>query len=402
MLELEDAVERILSVLPQGGIETVPLSGARQRVLAEGLFAPINLPVFDNSAMDGYAVRAEDVRTANSKSPVALHVIGRVAAGEMFSGDVVPGTCVRLFTGSPLPKGADAVLMQEDTVADDADSGRILCLDAVKPWENVRLQGEDIKTGVSIGQKGNVISPQLLGLIAALGVNEVTVGRRPVVGLLATGSELVEPGQPLPPGKIYESNRQMLAPLLEQGGAIPRVYPLVVDSSSATQAALEKALCECDLVVTSGGVSVGEMDFVKSAFEQLGGNLQFWKVSIKPGRPFVFGRCGEKFLFGLPGNPVSAFVTFLLLVRPALRYWQGASITGLRTQQGILDEPLSNSGDRRHFVRVTINGAGRVHSAGVQASHMLGSLAEANGLVDIPPKTILPAETVVPVMQWEL
>jgi molybdopterin molybdotransferase len=263
------------------------------------------------------------------------------------------------------------------------------------------LQGEDIKTGATVGQRGEIVSPQRLGLIAALGISKIAVGRRPVVGLLATGSELIEPGQPLPSGRIYESNRSMLAALLEEAGAIPRIYPLVVDTASATQSALERALSECDLVVTSGGVSVGEMDFVKSAFEQLGGNLQFWKVSIKPGRPFVFGRCREKFLFGLPGNPVSAWVTFLLLVRPALLRWQGAKDIGLRIQRGILDEPLSNHGDRRHFIRVVIDPSGKVRSAGTQASHMLGSLGEANGLVDVPPKASLAAGSPVPVLQWD-
>jgi molybdopterin molybdotransferase len=401
MLELEDAVERILSTLPPVQAETVPLPEASRRVLVEGLIAPINLPVFDNSAMDGYAVRAEDLQGASSKSPVDLRLIGRVAAGETFSSTVLPGTCVRLFTGSPLPKGADAVLMQEDTVVDDANYEKILCLDAVKPWENVRLQGEDIKAGAIVGQKGDVVSAQRLGVLAALGISEISVGRRPVVGLLATGSELVEPGQQLQPGKIYESNRRMLGALLAEAGAISRIYPLVVDTASATQAALEKALSECDLVVTSGGVSVGEMDFVKGAFEQLGGNLQFWKVSIKPGRPFVFGRCREKFLFGLPGNPVSAWVTFLLLVRPALLRWQGAKDIGLKIQRGVLDEPLSNNGDRRHFMRVIIDPAGKVRSAGTQASHMLSSLGEANGLVDISPRTNLPTGSPVSVLQWD-
>ena len=401
MLELEDAVERILSTLPPAETEVVPISEARRRVIAESLIAPISLPVFDNSAMDGYAVRAEDVQGANSKSPVDLRLIGRVAAGETFSGTLLPGTCVRLFTGSLLPKGADAVLMQEDTLVDDANFEKIYCLDAVKPWENIRLQGEDIKAGAVVAQKGDFVSSQRLGVLAALGMNEITVGRRPTVGLLATGSELVEPGQPLAPGKIYESNRCMLASLLEEAGAIPRVYPLVVDTASATQAALEKAFRECDLVVTSGGVSVGEMDFVKSAFEQLGGDLQFWKVSIKPGRPFVFGRCRNKFLFGLPGNPVSAWVTFLLLVRPALLRWQGARNVGLRTQRGVLEEPLSNNGDRRHFMRVAIDASGNVVSAGAQASHMLSSLGEANGMVDVLPKTVLPAGSPVKVLQWD-
>ncbi|MDB6122991.1 MAG: Molybdenum cofactor synthesis domain protein [Pedosphaera sp.] len=401
MLELEEALAKILSVLPATESESVPLNQAHQRILAERLLAPINIPVFDNSAMDGYAVRAADVQGANVEAPVGLQMRGRVPAGENFAGEVLPGTCVRIFTGSPLPRGADAVIMQEDTRIDPTAPETVLCLDTIKPWENVRLQSEDIKRGIPLGEKGEVITAGRIGLLAAMGLNEVHVGRRPVVGLLATGSELVEAGQPLEPGKIYESNRLMLATLLEQAGVSARIYPLVVDTMADTQAALQKAMDECDVVVTSGGVSVGEMDFIKSAWEQLSGDLQFWKVAIKPGRPFVFGRCRGKYLFGLPGNPVSAFVTFLLLVRPALMQWQGATDVALPVHFGILTEPLSNPGDRRHFMRVIVDAAGKVRSAGAQASHILGSLAAANGLVDVPPKTTFQTGDTVKVLRWE-
>ena len=268
-------------------------------------------------------------------------------------------------------------------------------LDSAKPWENVRFRGEDVKCGAVLGEAGDELTAGRLGLLAAAGLAQVSVGRRPVAGLLASGSELLEAGQSLSPGKIYESNRTGLAALAIQAGAIPKIFPLVKDSATDTQAALSKALQECDLVITSGGVSVGEMDFIKSAFEQLGGELQFWKVAIRPGRPFVFGRAGGKLLFGLPGNPVSAFVTFLLLVRPALIRWQGARNVSLPVHAGTLAEPLVNPGDRRHFMRVLIDSTGQVHSAGPQASHILHSLAAANGLVDVPPKTTLPAGGVV-------
>ena len=210
-----------------------------------------------------------------------------------------------------------------------------------------------------------------------------------MVGLLATGSELQEPGQPLAPGQIYESNRIALAALMQRAGAVPRTFPLVADALAATSLALADAFNQCDAVVTSGGVSVGEMDFIKRAFEQIGGELEFWKVAIKPGRPFVFGRCRGKLLFGLPGNPVSALVTFLLLVRPALLRWQGATDVSLPAHPGVLAEPLANDGERRHFMRVKVDPTGKVRSAGVQASHVLSSVAAANGLVDVPPNTTL-------------
>jgi molybdopterin molybdotransferase len=221
------------------------------------------------------------------------------------------------------------------------------------------------------------------------------------VGLLATGSELQEPGQPLAPGRIYESNRLALAALLRHVGAVPRIFPLVADELAATSRALEEACSQCDAVVTTGGVSVGEMDFIKRAFGQVGGELEFWKVAIKPGRPFAFGRCRGKLLFGLPGNPVSALVTFLLLVRPALLRWQGAANLSLPALPGVLAEPLANDGGRRHFMRVKVDSVGRVYSAGIQASHVLSSVAVANGLVDVPPNTTLGAGTAVSVLRWD-
>ncbi len=193
----------------------------------------------------------------------------------------------------------------------------------------------------------------------------------------------------------------MLAELIRRAGGIPEIHPLVPDSLEATARALEIAFAECDIVVTSGGVSVGELDFVKAAFENLGGKQQFWKVAIRPGKPFIFGQRREKFLFGLPGNPVSAFVTFLLLVRPALRRWQGDRAVVLPTHFSALAEPLTNPGERRHFMRVRVDAAGSVFSAGAQASHALFSLAAANGLVDIPPRTTLAAGTTVKVMHWD-
>ena len=401
ILELETAIERILALIPPPVPEKIALATAHRRVLAERILSPLDLPSFDNSAMDGYAVRAADLHGAGADSPRALELRGRVAAGEIFTGEVAPGACVRLFTGSPLPRSADAVVMQEDTRPDAARPGTIFFLDSVKPWENVRFRGEDVKCGAVIAEPGDVLTAGRINLLAAAGLKEVSVGTRPVAGLLASGSELLEAGQPSAPGKIYESNRLGLAALAAQTGAVPRIFPLVQDTPADTQAALQTAFQECDVVVTSGGVSVGEMDFIKSAFAKIGGELQFWKVAIRPGRPFVFGRIGKKFLFGLPGNPVSAFVTFLLLVRPALARWQGARDASLPAHPGTLAEPLSNPGDRRHFTRVIVDAAGNVRAAGAQASHLLGSLAAANGLVDVPPRTTLPSGGTVSVLRWE-
>lgn len=401
MLELEAALEKILTVLPPAEAEDIPLAQAHGRVLKERIVSPVNLPLFDNSAMDGYAVRSMDLKGATAQCPVQLRLSGRVAAGQAFADEVKAGSCVRLFTGSPLPRGADAVIMQEDTRLDPAQPESVSFLEPAKPWENVRLQGEDIKRGATAVEAGCYLTPGRISLLAAVGLTRVRVGRRPRVGLLASGSELIEGGQLLSPGAIYESNRPALSALIVQAGGAPRVFPLVRDTLAETRSAMQQALAECDIVVTSGGVSVGEMDFIKSAFKELGGELQFWKVAIKPGRPFAFGRWRNSFLFGLPGNPVSAFVTFLLLVRPALARWQGASRATLPSHPGILAEPLANPGNRRHFMRVRVDESGRVHSTGAQASHFLTSLAEANGLVDVPPQTTLMSGSTTPVLRWE-
>jgi len=400
VIELEAAVEQILTAMPAAASESVALEHAYDRVLSGRLFATLDLPAFDNSAMDGYAVRAADVARASLHSPVSLRLSGRVPAGEAFTSEVSSGQCVRVFTGSPLPRGADAVVMQEDTGADPADAARVLICDAVKPGENVRLRATDVKHGTVLADQGQVITMGRISLLAATGVREVSVGRQPRVGLLATGSELREAGQCLSPGQIYESNRVMLAELVRLAGGLPRVFPLVPDNAEATRRALESAFAENNIVLTSGGVSVGEMDFVKGEFEKLGGTLQFWKVAIRPGKPFVFGKWRDKFLFGLPGNPVSAFVTFLLLAYPALRRWQGAAVTGLPVQAVTLGEALANPGERRHFMRVRVDANGRAFSTGLQTSQALFSLAAADGLLDVSPRTTLAAGSTVTVIRW--
>jgi len=394
VLNLETAGAQILAALPAPQSERMRLLEARDRVLAEAIYAGTDLPLFDNSAMDGYAVRAADLAGASLTQPRRLRWRGRIPAGETAASALWPGTGARLFTGAPLPSGADAVVMQEDV---QVEGDAIIFHEEVKAGENVRRQGEDVRKGALLCDVGDVLTPGRLGLLAATGAAEVNVGRAPVVGLIATGSELCEAGTPLVAGQIFESNRGMLAALATRAGAEPKIYPLVADTLEATQAALAQAFRECEIVVTSGGVSVGELDFVKAAFEALGGELQFWKVAIRPGKPFVFGRLGNRFLFGLPGNPVSAFVTFLLLVRPALRHWQGAREVSLPSQSGVLGEAISNPGDRRHFIRVRMEATGKVFLTGKQGSHVLASLAAANGLLDVPPHTVWAAGTNVSV-----
>ena len=401
MLQLEEAVTRILDVIPAPQPEKIPLAESYGRIAARDLAAPLDLPVFDNSSMDGYAVRSGDLATASEKTPVPLRLIGRLAAGDAPQLKVNSGECVRVFTGSPIPEGADAVVMQEDTRADTQQQEIIAILSSVEPGENIRWRGEDIPAGTRLIAGGDRVTAGRMALLAAVGLGELEVGRRPVVGLVATGSELREPGQTLRPGEIFESNRVALSALVRAAAGEARVYPLIRDTLPATREALSSAMDACDIVVTSGGVSVGEMDFVKSAFLEIGGTVDYWKVAVKPGRPFVFGQKGGKFLCGLPGNPISALVTFLLLVRPAILRFQGATGVSLPSVIGELVEPLVNSGTRRHFMRVVVQPDGKVASAGMQASHALSSSATANGLVDVPPETSWGAGTKVRVLRWE-
>lgn len=400
MTGLEEARTQILQAMGNVGRESVAVKHAVGRVAADSITANHDLPIFDNSAMDGYAVRSVDVSRATLAKPVKLKLAGKIAAGEIWDKRMEGETSMRVFTGSAMPTGADAVVMQEDTIEGDANEIRIL--EPVKPYENVRLKGEDVRKGDVVLREGAWITPGLVALLGALGISELSVFRRLKIGLLATGSELQEPGVPPNEGKVFESNRAMLAAFIERIGGEPHVYPIVRDDLADTKTALEKAFAENHVVVTSGGVSVGEFDFVKQAFEAIGGKQNLWKVNIRPGKPFVFGKKADKFLFGLPGNPVSAVVTFLLLVRPALMRMQGSINVDLPSHSAVLMEQLSNRSDRRHFMRVCVESNGKVRLSGTQASHMLSSLAGANGLVDVPPGKILEAGATVQVLRIDL
>jgi molybdopterin molybdotransferase len=265
----------------------------------------------------------------------------------------------------------------------------------------VRLAGEDVKEGTLLARSGERITAARLALLGATGIDHIAVARQPVIGILSTGNELVEAGRPLAAGEIYESNRAVIAALVASAGGVARLFPLVRDTLEETRSALATAFGACDAVITTGGASVGEHDLVKAALESLGGSLEFWKVAVKPGKPFLFGRWRDKTLFGLPGNPVSAFVAFLLLVRPAILKMQGAAELSLPCHPALLAEDIHNHGDRRHFMRAVVDAQGHVRSAGLQASHALSSLAAANALLAVPPRTVWPAGRQVEVLRWE-
>ncbi len=396
MQSLEATRERLLGALTPLSPETVALGLADGRFAAQEVRASRELPPFDNSAMDGYAVRAADTVV----TPAPLKLVGRTAAGETSGPALAAGECVRVFTGAPLPAGADAVVMQEDTQVDPTDSARIVVCEGVKPWENVRFRGEDIARGAVLVSTGTRLGPQHLALLGSMGLAEVVVHRAPRVAILANGSELRAPGTELTGGQIFESNTVMLAALVRRFGGEPVFSRCVADEEGPLREAFLEAFAAADLVITVGGASVGDHDLIKPVFTALGGQLDLWRVALKPGKPFCFGRLDGKCLLGLPGNPVSAFVTAVLLVQSALCRLQGAADCEPPATLGILAASFANPDRRRHFVRVVTDAEGKVKPAGPQASHRLGSLAAADGLVDVPPESTLVAETVVRVLRW--
>ena len=368
---LENLLERAHGVT---ATEHVAVSAALGRVLAAPQTSSITVPPLDNSAMDGYAVRVADVPASGVKLPVTQ----RILAGAV--GDpLTPGTAARIFTGAPIPPGADAVLMQEYC----ATEGDHVVINALpRPGENIRRAGEDIEAGAQILAAGTRIGSAEMGLAASVGLADLPVLRRLKVACFFTGDELVTPGAPLAPGQIYNSNRYTLTGLVNDLGCELIDLGIVPDTLEATEAALTRAAREADVVITSGGVAVGEAGYVKAAGEKLG-QVEMWKVAMKPGKPIVYGRVGEADFIGLPGNPVSAFVTFGLFVRPFLLKRMGVAEVLYRAFAVQADFAWTKPGARREFLRARLQPDGRLGLFPNQSSGVLTSCAWADGLVDI-------------------
>ena len=354
--------------------ETVTVTDALGRVLAAPQTSAITVPPLDNSAMDGYAVRIADVAAAGVRLPVSQ----RILAGTVGTA-LQPGTAARIFTGAPVPPGADAVLMQEDCSA-ELDSVAINKLP--RPAENIRRAGEDIRSGAQILATGKRLGAAEMGLAASVGLAELPVFRELKVACFFTGDELVTPGTPLQPGQIYNSNRYTLTGLVNGLGCELIDLGIVPDTLEATEAALARAAAVADVVITSGGVSVGEADYVKAAVEKLG-RVEMWKVAMKPGKPLVYGRVNDADFIGLPGNPVSAFVTFCLFVRPFLLKRMGATDVLYRAFAVQADFTWSKPGTRREFLRAQLQPGGRLVLFLNQSSGVLTSCTWADGLVDL-------------------
>jgi len=417
MISVDEALEKILRHFEVLEPERKPILNCLGQVLAEDICSDIDVPPLDNSAMDGFALRAADTRGASGSSPVHLHVLGEVAAGSLPSAEVRPGTAIRIMTGAPVPRGADTVVRFEDTdevsrrssVGDLAQIG-ILC--DVREGLNIRRSGEDIARGDLVLTRGKLLRPQEIGLLASLGCPTALVTRRPIVAILATGDELIGVDQPLSPGKIHDSNSYTIAAEVSRYGGIPRIIGIGRDSVESLTEKIAQGM-DSDMLITSGGVSKGDYDVVKDILAERG-EIGFWTVRMKPGKPLAFGtivkteggRDRKVPHLGLPGNPVSSMITFEQFARPAILKMLGYDNLAKPVVQAVLDSEISNRDGRRIFVRVIVserNGSYYASLTGPQGSGILTSMARANGLAVIPEnrELVSPGDTVdVQMLDW--
>lgn len=372
LLSVDDALARLLAeAKPVAEIEDVPTLEATNRILARAQRSAMDVPPMDNSAMDGFAVRTQDFPRVRVTQKIMAGSVGK---------PLEPGTAARIFTGAPIPPGADAVVMQEHTAT---EQDQVVLKKKPSPGDWIRRVGSDVKKGGEILAAGKRLLPQDTGLAASVGIKTLPVYRKVRLGLFFTGDELVMPGEPLAPGRIYNSNRFTLRGLGEVFDCEVHDYGIVPDSLDATREALRRAAGETDIIVTSGGVSVGEADYVKPAVEAEG-KLLMWRIAMKPGRPLAFGSVKRSFFIGLPGNPVSSFVTFLIFVRPFLLKTQGLAEVAPKSIFARADFDWPEPDARREFLRVKWNAQGGLELYPTQDSAVLTSTAWADGLVDNP------------------
>lgn len=363
----------------------VSLWEARGLVLAQDVKSDMNIPPLTNSAMDGYAVRAEDQKNASSDRPAMLELIGEVKAGEVFKGKVGKGQTVRIMTGAPLPKGADSVVRQEDT----REEGRLVSIYVpVKKGDNVRYAGEDIRKGEIVARKGEVLTPALIGVVASAGPAKIKVYPRPIVVTFATGDEVVDAGIKPAPGQIRSSNSYTIYHQMAQVGAIPMNLGIAKDTPKAVETKIKQAMKKAHIIVTSGGISVGKYDYVELALAKLGFKTIFYKVKQRPGQPMSFGKIGDILVFALPGNPVSSMVCAIQYVRTAIRKMMGFTDLDLPEVEAELEEDIKLKEERTYFLRGILRkeeGKFFVRTTGPQGSGILKSMAKGNCLIVLPP-----------------
>ena len=386
MLSTEEALRTMLECAERLRPVEVPLDEAAGLILADDIEARGSVPPFTNSAMDGFAVQASDIVSATTERPVRLRILEDVPAGTVAAGSVAAGTTMRIMTGAPIPPGADTVVQVELTRLEGSE---VLVLKALRPGTNVRLAGEDMKDGATVLRRGTLLRPGEVGVCAAAGHAVVSVYRRARVAILTTGTELVDVSVVPGAGQIRDANAHSLRAQVGAIAAEPLVFPRVADTREAVRAAVMQALEQADVVLTNGGVSVGDYDFVKEVLEDLGAQLVFWRVKQKPGKPMAFWTLGSKYVVGLPGNPVSCMVCTEEYGRPMVRRMMGFPLLYRPVRSAVLDETYAKGADagRTHFVRVRLHeqdGALRAVLTGPQGSGILTSMAEAEALAIIP------------------
>ncbi len=385
MIDYETALKKVVGKAKPLSSEVVPLTKSLNRVLAEDLKAKEAIPPFQKATMDGYAVRSSDLVFSAASATVALLVIEDLPAGKVSKAELKCGQAIRIMTGAVLPKGADAVVMVEDT---DQCGKKVFIRRKVRPGENTGQPGEDVKKGELVLEKGMVIGPAGMGMIASLGINRIKVFRRPVVAIISTGDEIVEPSARMRPGQIRNSNGYSLSGLAQSFGAEVLYLGIAGDKKSALRAKIREA-AKADLLVLTGGVSVGDYDLVKDQLKGFGVKAVFWKARIKPGKPIFFGTRRKQLVFGLPGNPASAMVTFHLFVRPALDKMMGRKEIGPKRGKAIVLEDLFLKTGRTHFLRGALDPNGMVVQVKPfpdQKAGVLKSMLRSNVLIKVPPE----------------
>jgi len=387
MIEIGEAQRKILEEIPVLGSERIHILEALGRVLAQDVEAIRDVPTEDNSAMDGYSCKAADIQHASADNPVRLKIIGESPAGKPFHGTTGNREAVRVMTGGLIPDGTDTVIMVEYT---KREGDQLICLEASREGNHIRRRGEDVRAGEVVLAVGDIVRPPEVGMLATLGHAYVHVYQRPVVAILSTGDELVDLDEPFSSGKVVCSNSYSLAAQVAECGAIPLSLGIATDDHEHQRQRLSDGL-RADVLVTSGGVSVGNYDLVKDTLAQLGMQLKFWKVNMKPGKPLVFGTIAQKPVFGLPGNPTSAMISFEQFVRPALLKMMGHKNLWRPLTEAVLEEDLKIATDRIHLVRCKLTekeGTIMARPTGTQSSGALKSMILADGLMILPPERV--------------
>ena len=397
LIPIEEALEKVLDLVPAPHCKPIPVENSFGYSLADDLYSPLNLPIFDNAAMDGYCVRHQDLLKATDKNPILLECIGEVQAGSSPDKELTKNKCIRIFTGAAIPRNTTAVVMQEECMVNE---GVVRFTSQPKPWEFIRFEGEDVSKGTKIFHKGKSLNARSIAILRSIGCSEVVVAEKPKVAIISTGDELATPGEERKPGQIFESNRHMLASMVQSIGGIPILYPIPKDSINETKDILKKAADETHLLLSTGGISVGKYDLISDAWKEIGGTWITSRINMKPGKPFSLGSLSSSILLALPGNPVSAAMTFTIFVYPAIKKLNGSYDYEPETKMAIAGADIVSKHSRVEFQRVRTNSKKQIVPLIQQGSHCLSTLAQSDGFIRVNPDDKIHAGQEVEFTPW--